>query len=156
MKRLGKIVIAGVAGTSLMTLYSYFKSEKEDEQFREPVLLNALIDRSKLFPQIKEESTHPAGWCAHYAIGITFVAAYHLLWRESLCKPKIGKTFVMGSISGLTGIASWKIFFSQHDNPPYNDRAGYYRQLFIAHLIFTAAAVLTYKGLGPCDRPNQA
>lgn len=155
MKTAGKIIIAGVVGTSLMTLYSYLKSEKEDEQFREPELLNELIDRSKLFPTIKEESTHPAGWGAHYAIGISFVTAYHFLWRNSLCRPSIAKTLVVGSVSGLLGIASWKIFFSQHDNPPHNNRSGYYRQLFVAHLIFTAAAVLAYKGLGSYDRPDQ-
>jgi hypothetical protein len=54
---------------------------------------------------------------------------------------------LLGAISGLIGIAAWKIFFSTHDNPPGNNRFGYYGQLFIAHLIFSTAAILTFKGL---------
>lgn len=147
MKTAEKIIIAGIVGTSVMTLYSYLVSKKEKEQFREPELLNALIDRSHYLPSIGDNHTHPAGWGLHYGIGITFVAAYRLLWKASLHNPTFTKTLIIGAVSGAIGIASWKVFFSQHDNPPRNDRQGYYRQLFIAHLIFAAGAALTYKKL---------
>lgn len=152
MRTLEKIIIAGVVGTSLMTLYSYLISERENEQFREPELLNSLIDRSKILPKIQDKRIHPAGWSAHYSIGILFVSSYYFLWKKMLCKPTVAKTLITGSVSGLIGIASWKFFFSQHDNPPSNDRAGYYKQLFVAHIIFTVTAVLTYKNLGQCKK----
>jgi len=147
MKKISEIIVAGVVGTSLMTLFSYLMSEKENEQFREPELLNALIDRSKILPAIKNSRTHPAGWGVHYGIGILFVISYYVIWRKVLCAPTLATTLLSGSASGLIGIASWKVFFSEHDNPPKNDRDAYYCQLFVAHLIFTAAAVLTYKNL---------
>lgn len=152
MKTAGKIIIAGIVGTSLMTLYSYLVSEKEKQQFREPELLNALIDRSKVLPEIQDNSTHPAGWGTHYGIGILFVISYHLLWKNILCRPTIANTLTAGAVSGLIGIVSWKVFFSQHDNPPHNDRSGYYRQLFVAHLIFTTTAALAYRSLGRCEK----
>lgn len=141
----GKIMVAGILGTTLMTMYSYLISKKEKEQYREPELLNALIDRSKYLPSIANKKTHPAGWSAHYAIGILFVLSYKMLWEKSLEKPTIGKIIMIGAASGAIGILSWKIFFSEHDNPPSNYRHGYYRQLFFAHIIFSAAAILSYK-----------
>lgn len=137
--------MAGVIGTTLMTMYSYFISKKDKQQYREPELLNALIDRSKYLPQISDKTTHPAGWGAHYTIGILFVLSYKMLWEKSLEKPTLAKTLIIGAASGLVGILSWKIFFLEHDNPPSNYRQGYYRQLFFAHIIFGISAVETYK-----------
>jgi len=147
MKTAGKIIVAGLIGTTLMTMYSYYRSAKEKQQYREPELLNALIDRSRYLPAIKNKHIHPFGWGTHYAIGLLFVLSYRLLWKKSLTDPTIFSTLVIGSASGTIGVLSWKTFFSEHDNPPPNDRQGYYRQLFYAHLLFTAAAVLTYKSI---------
>lgn len=142
-----KILIAGIAGTLLMTLFSYLLSKTENEQYREPELLNKLIDRSKNLPSVSDTRTNPIGWIAHFGIGIGFVAAYWLLWPKALDSPTIINVLILGAISGLVGIAAWKIFFTNHDNPPGNNRVGYYGQLFIAHLIFSAVAVLSFKGL---------
>jgi len=147
MNTAGKILVAGIIGTTFMTVFSYLIANKEEEQYREPELLNSLIDRSKYLPSIRNKKTHPAGWAAHYIIGILFMLSYKMLWHKALKKPSITKTIIIGSASGAVGIVSWKIFFSQHDNPPHNDRYGYYRQLFFAHIIFSASAVLTYRQL---------
>ena len=130
-----------------MTLYSYVISKRERDQFVEPVLLNELIDRSETLPDIadKEKTDHPAGWVGHYGIGVAFVIAYYIIWRRSLTSPGIIKGLMIGAASGLIGIAAWKIMFSANDNPPQNDRYKYYRQLFIAHLIFSVFALYGYK-----------
>ncbi len=154
MNTAGKIIVAGIAGTTLMTMYSYFVSRKEKEQYREPELLNALIDRSKYLPAIEHKKIHPAGWGAHYAIGALFVLSYKILWEKSLDKPTLLKTLIIGAISGTIGIISWKIFFSEHDNPPSNYRHGYYRQLFYAHIVFSSVAILTYRQL-PSDKLSE-
>lgn len=140
-----KIIIAGIAGTSVMTLFSYYMSKREKEQYREPELLNGLIRRSKMLPSLNNVSRHPAGWLGHYLIGVAFVAGYYFIWPDALYRPDVFKILTLGIISGILGIIGWKIFFSSHDNPPRTYKHGYYRQLFIAHLIFTAVAILTYK-----------
>lgn len=145
--KLSKIILAGIVGTSFMTLYSYIISKKENDEFVEPVLLNELIDRSENLPDIKDEEkdTHPAGWLAHYGLGVAFVLAYWIIWRQSLRSPGIIKGLLIGAASGLVGIAGWKIMFAANDNPPQNDRYRYYRQLFYAHLIFSTLALFGYK-----------
>lgn len=145
--KIGKILLAAAVGTSFMTLYSYIISKRENDEFVEPVLLNELIDRSDNLPDIKEDEkdTHPAGWALHYGLGVAFVVAYWIIWKRSLKSPGIVKGLLIGAASGAVGIAAWKIMFSSNDNPPQNDRYKYYRQLFIAHLIFSTLALFGYK-----------
>jgi hypothetical protein len=140
-----KIIAAAIVGTSFMTLYSYIIAKKEKQKFVEPELLNELIDRSDNLPDIDDKKEHPAGWLIHYALGAVFVIAYYFLWRRSLKSPNIAKGLVIGAASGLIGIISWKIMFATSDNPPGNDRYKYYRQLFVAHLIFSTFALYGYK-----------
>lgn len=143
--KLSKFVIATVVGTTFMTLYSYWVSKKEKQQFTEPVLLNELIGRSESLPEINDTKTHLAGWAGHYGIGLAFIIAYYILWRRSLQSPSVPKALVVGAASGLAGIVAWKLMFAASNNPPGNDRYKYYRQLFVAHIIFSFAALYGYK-----------
>jgi hypothetical protein len=143
--KLSKIILAAAVGTSFMTLYSYIVSKREKDQFVEPVLLNELIDSSETLPDVEDKRSHPAGWAAHYGMGVLFVLAYYILWRRSLKSPGIIKGLVIGAASGLVGIIGWKIMFASNDNPPQNDRYNYYRQLFFAHMVFSVFALYGYK-----------
>jgi len=144
MKPIYKIIAASIIGTSFMTLYSYHRSRKENQQYREPVLLNKLINRSEVLP-IKVGDNHPAGWIGHYAVGMLFVVTYYALWKKALHSPGPVRTLTVGTLSGVVAIGAWKTMFSVNDNPPENDRQGYYRQLFVAHLIFSLFALAAYK-----------
>lgn len=154
MKTTKKIIIAGITGTTFMTLYSYWKSKQEKQQYLEPVMINKLIDKSENLPGLKDEDKHPAGWGLHYLAGIFFVASYWFISNKALRKPTATKIFLIGSLSGVVGIAVWKLLFVQHDNPPQNYRYGYYRQLLIAHIIFSAFALASYKGLEHIENKN--
>ena len=144
MKAVSKIIIASVVGTTFMTLYSYYRSKKERQQYVEPVLLNKLINRSEILPDHIADN-HPAGWAGHYGTGMLFMVSYYLLWQRALQKPTLAKTLILGAASGLVAIPAWKIMFTASPNPPANYRYGYYRQLFIAHLVFTMFALAGYK-----------
>jgi hypothetical protein len=147
MKTIEKIIIAGIAGTTFMTLYSYLKAKKEKQEYVEPVMINKLVDNSQNLPEVQDNNTHPAGWGLHYATGIAFMGAYYLLWKKVLVKPTPARIMITGICSGAVGIVVWKLLFSQHKNPPHNYRYGYYKQLMIAHLIFSITGLLTYKAL---------
>ncbi len=145
MKTISKFTIAAIAGTTFMTLYSYWKSKKEGQEYVEPVMINKLIDKSENLPDIKDKELHPAGWLLHYATGMGFILAYWLVYRNALKNPDFKKITIIGAISGTLGIVVWKFLFSQHKHPPYNYRHGYYRQLLTAHMIFTLFAIMTYR-----------
>lgn len=144
MKITGRIILAGIIGTTFMTAYSYRLSKKEKQEFTEPILLNKLADSSPELPEVHDEDIHPAGWAAHYGVGVLFVICYYVLWRRSLHSPGIIKGLVTGAASGVLAIATWKIMFATSPNPPKNDRYAYYRQLFIAHIIFSTFALYGY------------
>lgn len=147
MKTLGKIAVSGITGTVLMTLYAYQRSRAENEKYLQPELLNALIDRAKALPEIKNEKSHPAGWLLHFGTGISFVSVYRFLFRHILFNPDLRTLLITGGVSGVTGILIWSLFFKGHPDPPENDRYGYYRQLFWGHIIFSAGAMATYRML---------
>ncbi|TRW25161.1 DUF2938 domain-containing protein [Flavobacterium zepuense] len=144
MKAPLKIILAGIVGTSFMTLYSYYRAKKENQQYEEPELLNKLIDRNNAV-DVDVNKKHAAGWVAHYGVGMLFVLAYWVLYRRALHSPGPVKVLLVGSASAATAVGAWKIMFSASPNPPDNNRYGYYRQLAIAHLIFTLFALSTYK-----------
>ena len=110
-------------------------------------MINKLIDNSENLPEVGDEDVHPLGWGLHYLAGIAFVASYWLIWNRALKKPSALKILTVGALSGGAGIAVWKLLFTQHHNPPRNYRYGYYKQLLIAHIVFSAFALSSYKGL---------
>lgn len=63
MKTINKIIIAGAVGTTFMTLYSILKSKQDKQEYSEPVLLNKLIDNSKIFPLYKMKHSIPQDTC---------------------------------------------------------------------------------------------
>lgn len=139
-----RIIAAGIVGTVFMTLYSYMKSKQEKQEYVEPVMINKLIDNSKNMPEIKNNEMHPYGYILHFITGILFITTYHLFVKKHLLRKNLLSIAVYGSLSGLTGIVIWKFMFAQHKNPPYNNRYGYFKQLFTAHLIFSLFAIVTY------------
>lgn len=143
--KITKIIAAALVGTTFMTLYSYAMAKKENEKYLEPELLNALIDGSDNLPDVDDEKSNAAGWLAHYGVGLIFVLSYYILWKQSLKSPSIVKGLILGAGSGVVAIIAWKIMFRSNDDPPHNDRYGYYRQLFFAHLIFSTTALYGYK-----------
>ncbi len=139
-----RIALAGAIGTTFMTLYSYGVANKEQRQYREPELLNKLVDKAPINSS-KISKKHPTGWLMHYAVGFTFSAVYDYIWRKTPISPTVKSSLVMGAISGVIGIMGWKTFFSAHPNPPKTHYKGFYMQLLVAHIIFGLFAKIGYR-----------
>lgn len=133
MKPVSNTILAAVAATSAMTLFSYIASNREDENFREPELLASFLKRSA---DTGEKLSPPLGWVSHYLVGAGFAAGYKLLLRLADRRPSSGNGLLYGAFAGATGLAWWKVLFENHPNPPKTHRKGFYAQLMIAHLIF--------------------
>src|SRR5687768_11113267 len=99
-----KILMAAVAGTTAMTIFSYQAAQLEKEQFREPQLLNRLIERLVGGKKIPFQDI--GGWAVHYMVGTMFVFVYDKLWRTAL-SPSLSNGMLLGAGSGLIGIAGW-------------------------------------------------
>ncbi|WP_276167372.1 hypothetical protein [Zobellia alginiliquefaciens] len=139
-----RILLCSIAGTSLMTIYSYRKSKKQREQFREPLLLGKFI-RDTAPEKIPLSTAARLGWVAHYAIGAFFNMAYDRFWKNSALRPGAASGLLLGVPSGLLGMAAWCTALKGHPNPPRTDFQKYIRHLFKAHIVFGVSSAVTYK-----------
>ncbi|CAN5320959.1 hypothetical protein BH09BAC1_BH09BAC1_06320 [soil metagenome] len=138
-----QILLATIIGTILMTIFSYVVSQVEGKQFREPVLLNKLIDRW-VDLSITPHSKNPAGWALHFFVGLLFVVVYHLIWTYTEIHATWYSAAIMGTISGLVGIGIWIVTFVIHPNPPKMHFLGFFAQLLFAHVLFGIGTWIGY------------
>jgi hypothetical protein len=139
-----KTLISGLAGTTLMTLFSYAISETKKRNFKEPDLLGGLL-------QNKLESKKlalPAGWSTHYTMGILWAFVFEFLFEKARLKRDLKNGIILGGLSGVTGIIAWRMAFKMHPNPPRIDANGFYKQLLIAHIVYSIVLTKSSKHLG--------
>ena len=127
-----KIALAGIAGTSAMTIYSYLLSNSRNKNFREPALLAEMVQ--KLHPSIPKNDAQIIGWVLHYGVGVFFASVYRFLLKQKTANIKAGA--IVGGITGLVGISIWQLSFLLHPRPPRTDYTKFYGQLMIGHIIF--------------------
>ncbi|HSJ67515.1 MAG TPA: hypothetical protein VK921_07565 [Anditalea sp.] len=132
-----KIVTSSLLGTSAMTVYSYWRSRRENKNFREPQLLNLMMENLYILPKVPTA----AGWILHYKVGIGFAISYHILWKKAV-QPSIISGTILGALSGIVGVAVWDTLINKHPNPPVIDRTAFYPHLLVAHVIFGTFAAI--------------
>ena len=139
-----EIIIAALAATSAMTLFSYLISETFRKLYKEPLLLEFLM--SSLDFKLSGRQKAIVSWSLHYFIGLLFVILYYLpIWLESdWYQVTIESGLIFGCIVGSVGIAGWNIMFRLSPMDPPADTGGYYLQLFFAHIIFALTVVTVH------------
>jgi hypothetical protein len=130
----GKGIFSGIAGTALMTLFSYLVSDARQKNFREPVLLGGFVE--PLLPADKKALRLPAGFMAHFSVGIAWALVFEWMFQHGKLKPGVKTAFALGGVSGVTGVLIWKAAFNMSDHPPRTDYKAFYSHLLIAHLVF--------------------
>lgn len=133
-----------VAGTTLMTIFSYGVSRLRNRQFTEPILLNRLLCGFGILKEYQVEKSI-AGWIIHYAIGLLFISIYYVVWSRTRFDPTFSTAFVLGCFSGFAGIFGWSILFKIQSAPPNIRVSEYFAQLFVAHVIFAMTATGAFR-----------
>lgn len=141
---LTKIVVGGLTGTAMMTVFSYICGKLFSKEFGEPKLLNKLLDRSSIWDEGVEEGS-PLGWTVHYAIGFFFAWTLHLcfLWTGLMPTWQIGS--LLGFALGVWGVAGGALLLNLHRSPPKLELPEFYLQLVVAHVIFGSCTVLAFR-----------
>jgi len=138
-----KVITAGVIGTSMMTLFSYWVSKDKDKQFREPALLAILLKR--MLKTNDDKVFLLSGWIIHYKVGLIFTVLYDQFWQKTNAKPSVANGMMLGILCGLFGKEVWKTVLRLHPNPPAIDRKAYFAHLVLAHAIFGIFAAIGYR-----------
>ncbi|UOE50955.1 DUF2938 domain-containing protein [Mucilaginibacter sp. SMC90] len=138
-----ELLLAGVTGTTFMTLFSYLVSVADGENFSESERLGQLAHR--LIPKLDKTQSQALGWLGHYGIGLLFALVYVELWRKGKLKPDWRTNLWLGGISGLVAVAIWKATFKMHPLPPKLSFDKYYIQLVPAHIVFAVFSGIGYQ-----------
>lgn len=121
--------------TIAMTAFSYSFSYIFKGNFKEPQLLNYLLDKLPKNPtSICRE--HIYGWLIHISTGILFVVIFKIVTNSVIIELSLWNGILVGLLAGIFGVAVWKVFFMLHPNPPANNKPMFYFQLILAHIIF--------------------
>ncbi len=139
-----KIILGGLAGTTIMTCFSYLAGMVANSEFGEPALLNQLINRAR---SVKGETPRGRwiGWVIHYVTGFFFSAgmAWYFHWSDKL--PSWLAGILIGGLLGLAGVAGWWMMLKLHKDPPKIDLLPYFSQLIAAHMLFGLGAVMVFQ-----------
>src|SRR5436190_16013654 len=141
VKRLFKILVGTIAGTSALTTTSYKLTELRDKQFREPELINSFL-KKKLGMKIPKD--HPNGWIIHFIIGTLFLAAYDKAWSINGIGKSVKSDLLLGAMTGLIGVGAWKLISKLEPRIKALKNNEYYVQLFISHVIFSLMSSTAY------------
>ena len=145
-----KVILSSLVGTSLMTIFSYWKAYKEKEQFEEPVMLAKLMRRSTSLP-IRPVYSNTLGWLLHFSIGYLFVVIYKLIWSNTSIRPGVTSGLLLGIPSGVIALLFWYTVLKLHPRAPQTHLKAHLQQLFLAHLVFGSSAGFTYRNLSSCE-----
>ena len=138
-----KIIVSGLAATSLMTLFSYIVSAYKEKNFKEPELLAALEENA--LPAEAKKLALPAGWSTHFGVGIVWAGVYEYLWQNADIKPTLKSGLVLGGLSGLMGVLIWRAAFKIHPAPPRIEYGRFFGHLILAHVVYGIVVTMAGK-----------
>lgn len=149
MVTLPLIIISGIAGTALMTLFMYTMSYVTDKVMKVPKLLGIMITMGSFGREDlkKRQFSLTLGVLVHYLIGIVFMFCYYELWSAGFGGPDFLTGLFFGFVSGGLAIAIWYSFFVIHPNPPEIPLRSYLSNLFVAHFLFVLGCFLSFRVL---------
>ncbi|MBK7883265.1 MAG: hypothetical protein IPJ81_05330 [Chitinophagaceae bacterium] len=137
------IILASIAGTTAMSLFSYAVSHTKNKNFKEPQLLGELTENA--IPDIKTDTAQAAGWITHYAVGALFAAVYSMVLKKTKIAPSFANGAIVGGLSGIPAVLGWNTTFKIHPALPKTDYKRYYGHLVLAHMVFGAFTFLFFK-----------
>ncbi|SHI73260.1 hypothetical protein SAMN04488096_10426 [Mesonia phycicola] len=141
MKTIVILLFTSVIATLCMSAFSYLYSNIINQNFKEPQLLNILIQRLSLVNFTKQIFI---GWLLHLFTGVIFMVGLYFLWQNYIV-PNWFNTLLLGVVLGLIGALIWKITFSLHPNPPNINLSHYIIHLILAHVVFSYSAWVVLK-----------
>lgn len=136
--KITELVLAGIAGTTAFTLFSYAVAEVTGKKYKEPRLLGHMLD--KTVDELDHKEAQVAGWATHYLTGLVFVAGYKMIINQTGIKPNVVNGMMIGGLSGFPAALLWDASLRLHPAPPRKPSWDYYAQLLVGHVIFGAAS----------------
>lgn len=142
-------ILAGLAGTALMTAFMYAMTFLTRHVMQVVRILGTVLT-FQTGPQGQLSHTGLAGvvgTVAHYAIGVGFALVYYGLWSAGIGRPDLAWGIVFGLVSAVAAVLFWYLFLRFHPRPPAVLLPPYLLTLAAAHVVFALGVVLVYNWL---------
>ena len=140
---LWKICLAGLVGTTLMTLFSKVCGWLLSKEFSEPKFLDAFLRPSS----VNHSKLHLLGWLVHYLIGILFAFLIYGYCARYATDFSYLNGILLGPSLGLVGILGWKAMLSWKKKPPTMELPAFFIQLVFAHIVFAFGALFVLRSI---------
>jgi len=147
LQYIGISLLTGLTGTTIMTLFVLAIHRASRYQLNVIRILGTMLTGS----------TGPNGECAanpavyvtgtivHYLVGFFFAFIYVFLWNNEMISRDWITTGVIGFITGLVGIAVWRLYFFVYSQPPAVELRWYLPCILFAHVVFAWGAQWAYQ-----------
>jgi hypothetical protein len=145
-----KIVIAGIAGTAIMTAAMYIIAYASKNRFKVVKVLGTMLTFQTTRDKGLSDSPYAiaVGVVAHYLVGIGFTFIYEWLWSERILDPNLLNASWLGFINGIVGALGWRLFITVHPNPPNLPLNSYLLAIIFGHICFACGMLAAFLAMG--------
>lgn len=141
-----KIIIAGIVGTAVMTLFMYVLAFVTKDRFKVVKILGTMLT-FQTTPN-KGLSDQPSaiiiGTVAHYFVGIVFSIVYAWLWSKEIVDENFFQVAILGFVTGIFAAVVWRIFIAIHPDPPDLPLQSYLSAILSGHIFFSVGVLATH------------
>jgi hypothetical protein len=138
--------VPGIAGTVLMTLFSYAFTLF----LKKPLNVVTILGTMLMFKTEDNGSvagdaeTRSIGSLCHYTVGIFFSAMYFWLIKENYINNSSVSAMAFGTGAGILAVTTWMLFIALHPRPPRLPLNLYLVSIFLGHVVFGISMYGTY------------
>lgn len=142
-------IIAGIAGTLLMTLFMDAAARLTKYNFHVPEILGTMVTmETKPSGNVSNSMVSKVwGYILHYLIGIFYTVLYQNLLQAGIGSSSYGHALVFGTVVGLVAVIFWYCFFKLHPMAPVVRLPLYLMFIFWGHPLFAITMNATFKVL---------
>lgn len=142
-------IIAGIAGTFLMTLFMDAATWFTKYNFHVPSILGTMVTmETKPSGNISNSTISKVwGYVLHYLIGIFYAVLYQNLIQAGIGSGSYGYALLFGTVVGLVAVIFWYSFFKLHPMAPVVRLPLYLVFIFLGHPLLAITMKATFKVL---------
>jgi hypothetical protein len=142
-------IIAGIAGTFLMTLFMDVVSLLTRYNFHVPVILGTMVTmETKPSGKVSDSLESKVwGYILHYAIGVLFAVLYQQIFSAGAAPISYLYAIAFGAIAGLVAMTFWYLFLRLHPLAPVVHLRLYLPFIFLGHLLFAIGMNITFTAM---------
>lgn len=142
------VVIAGVGGAWLMTLFLRLVNYLFPHGVRVPLILAQVVHHylnGAPFYDVKHKYTYGHG--LHLLVGVFFAFCYSWLWRRGIGGFTLEDILLFGLVNGVVGMVGWFVFLRATYEPEQVNENVFFPVIVIAHIPFALGVTVIYFGL---------